>query len=127
MALVNRNDPNHQKCVAAAKSLPPGPLVTTWPCFTEAMYLVFRAGGYPGQAALWQLRSAGRLLLLQLAPAQVDRMAELMSKYRDLPMDMADASLLVTAERLGKQRVFTLDKHFTIYRFADGSAVDIIP
>lgn len=39
VALINRNDPNHTACVEAAKRLHAGPLVTTWPCFTEAMYL----------------------------------------------------------------------------------------
>ena len=37
VALLNRNDPNHAACVGAAKTLPSGPLATTWPCFTEAM------------------------------------------------------------------------------------------
>jgi predicted nucleic acid-binding protein len=127
VALVNRNDPNHKVCVAATKRLPAGPLMTSWPCFTEAMYLVFRAGGYSAQLALWKLRSAGRLVLLDLSTAEVDRMAELVDKYHDLPMDMADASVVAAAERLGIQRVFTFDKHFTVYRFADGSAVEVIP
>ena len=52
VAIVNRNDPHHEVCVVATKRLPAGPLVTSWPCFTEAMYLVFRAGGYPAQVAL---------------------------------------------------------------------------
>jgi hypothetical protein len=47
VALLNRNDPNHGACAAAAKGLPHGPLVTTWPCFTEAMYLLHKAGGLP--------------------------------------------------------------------------------
>ena len=42
VALVNRNDPNHAACVTATRRLPSGPLITTWPCFTEAMYLVPR-------------------------------------------------------------------------------------
>src|SRR5205085_4199906 len=98
VALINRNDPNHALCTTAAKRLPAGPLVTTWPCFTEAMYLVFRAGGFPAQAALWRLRTTGRLLLHDLSVAEVDRMVELMEKYRDRPMDLADASLVAASE-----------------------------
>jgi len=52
VALINRNDPNHQISVRAAKRLPKQPLVTTWPCFTEAMYLLFKAGGHPAQREL---------------------------------------------------------------------------
>ncbi|MBM4046148.1 MAG: PIN domain-containing protein [Planctomycetes bacterium] len=127
VALVNRNDPNHGKCVAATKRLPSGPLVTTWPCFTEAMYLLSRAGGYAAQAALWRLRAGGRLELLDLPAADVDRMAELMDKYRDRPMDLGDASLLAAAEHLGTRRVFTLDSDFHVYRLSDGSSFDIVP
>jgi uncharacterized protein len=127
VALINRNDPNHVLCTTTAKQLPAGPLVTTWPCFTEAMYLVFRAGGFPAQAALWRLRTTGRLLLHDLSVAEVDRMVELMEKYRDRPMDLADASLVVVAEHLRIRRLFTLDNDFHIYRLADGSALDLVP
>jgi predicted nucleic acid-binding protein len=127
VALLNRNDPNHAVCVDAAKALPSGPLVTTWPCFTEAMYLIYRAGGYTGQEALWRLVEAGRLVLHEAIGAEVVRMAELMGKYRDLPMDLADASVVAAAEQLGTRRVFTLDRDFHVYRFADGTAVEVVP
>jgi len=127
IALVNKNDPNHQRCLDVTKRLPAGPLVTTWPCFTEAMYLIFQAGGYPAQAELWRWRTAGRLLLHDLTGNEVDRMAAMMDKYKDRPMDLADASLVAAAERLDMQRIFTLDSDFYIYRLADGSALECIP
>ena len=127
LALVNKNDPNHRKCLDVTKRLPAGPLVTTWPCFTEAMYLVFQAGGYPAQAELWRWRTAGRLSLHDLTGNEVDRMAALMDKYKDRPMDLADASLVAAVERLGMRRIFTLDSDFYIYRLADGSALECIP
>ena len=126
VALINRNDPDHVACVNIVKRQPAELLVTTWPCFTEAMYLLFRVAGHPGQRGLWQLRTAGKLNLYDLTPAQVDRTAELMDKYRDRPMDLADASLVVTAEHLRTQRIFTLDSDFHIYRLADGSALEIV-
>jgi predicted nucleic acid-binding protein len=54
-------------------------------------------------------------------------MAELMAKYKDRPMDLADASLIVTAERLGAKRIFTLDNDFHIYRLSDGMALEPVP
>jgi len=51
----------------------------------------------------------------------------LMEQYRDAPMDLADASLVVAAETLGLRRVFTLDRHFYAYRLADGIALGIVP
>jgi predicted nucleic acid-binding protein len=50
-----------------------------------------------------------------------------MEKYKDQPMDLADASLIVAAERLRMQRIFTLDSDFHIYRLADNSAMECIP
>jgi len=127
VALINKNDPNHRRCLDATKRVPAGPLATTWPCFTEAMYLLFQAGGYPAQAALWRWRTAGRLVLHDLTGGEIDQMATLMDKYNDRPMDLADASLVAAAERLGSQRIFTLDSDFHIYRLADGSALECIP
>ena len=100
IALVNKNDPNHRRCLDATKRLLAGPLVTTWPCFTEAMYLVFQAGGYPAQAELWRWRTAGRLVLHDLRGDEIERMVTLMDKYKDRPMDLAHASLVAAAERL---------------------------
>lgn len=127
VALVNRNDPNHRRCLDATKRLPTGPLLTTWPCFTEAMYLVFQAGGHPAQAELWRWRTADRLSLHNLTESEIARMAALMDKYQDIPMDLADASLVATAEGLRIQRIFTLDSDFYIYRLADGSALACTP
>ncbi|MGI8982292.1 MAG: type II toxin-antitoxin system VapC family toxin [Pirellulaceae bacterium] len=127
VALINRNDPNHPKCIEAAKSLPHGPLITTWPCFTEAMYLLHKGGGYPAQAALWQLRDAGRLTLHDVGDDEMVRMAAWMLKYQDLPMDLADASLMAAAEKFNTRLMFTLDRDFRVYRFANGDAVEVVP
>lgn len=127
IALINRNDPNHERCLETAKNLPAQPLVSTWPCFTEAMYLLFQAGGYPAQAELWRWRIAGRLFLHELNEIEIVRMASLMEKYRDRPMDLADASLVVAAERIRTGRIFTLDSDFHVYRLTDGSALECLP
>ena len=127
VALINRHDPHHERCKAAVRQWPAMPLLTTWPCWTEAMYLLHRAGGYPAQATLWRWRAGGQVRLHELIEAEVDRMAVLMAKYRDRPMDLADASLVVVAERLGFRHVFTVDGDFHIYRLADGSALESVP
>ena len=126
VALLDRDDPNHQSCASAGKRLPREPLLTTWPCFTEAMYLLGKIGGIRYQAALWQMRASGRLQLRDLTSAETDRMAVLMDKYQDTPMDLADASLIVTAESLSLSRIFTVDSDFYVYRLADGSALEVI-
>ena len=127
VALIDQNDSSHAKCVYAVKHLPKGQLVSTWPCFTEAMYLLFRDVGYAGQLAIWKLYQARGLVLYDLGTDETRRMAELMEKYQDTPMDLADASLIASAEQLGIKRIFTLDRDFFVYRLADGTALEVVP
>lgn len=50
-----------------------------------------------------------------------------MEKYKDTPMDLADASLVVAAETLGLRRIFTLDSDFYVFRINDRDAFEVIP
>jgi predicted nucleic acid-binding protein len=91
------------------------------------MYLLVHAGGYPAQAELWRWRKATRLVLHESHADELDRMAGLMDQYRDTPMDLADASIVAAAERLGTRRVFTLDGDFRIYRLVGDFTLECIP
>lgn len=126
VALLDAGDQHHAECIDALHRVPSFPLLTTWVCFTEAMYLLGEVGGYIYQAALWDLIGTGRLLLHDLAPQEADRMAALMDQYRETPMDMADASLVAAAESRSLRRVLTIDADFYIYRLVDGSALEVI-
>lgn len=127
VALLDKDDVHHASCVVASKHLPSGPLLTTWPCFTEAMYLLEQVGGYRYQAELWKLQTARCLVLHDLTATEIKRMATLMEKYQDAPMDMADASLVVVAESRFLRRVFTVDSDFRFYRLNDGSVLEVVP
>ncbi len=127
LALLDRDDAHHRACTATAHRLSGSILLTTWPCFAETMYLLGRIGGYRYQAALWSLRATGRLALHDISSSEADRMSALMEKYRDTPMDLADASLVVVAESRSLRRVFTIDSHFRIYRLGDGTALEMVP
>ncbi len=126
VALIDTNEAKHEACRLALPRLAK-PMVMPGPCYTEAMYLLGRELGYPGQQTLWRLRSSGQLSVHECSSEELDRMELLMEQYRDAPMDLADASLVVAAETLGLRRVFTLDRHFYAYRLADGSALEVIP
>lgn len=126
-ALVDpRQGELHERCKRALPSLP-SPLLTTWPSFTEAMYLAHRSGGWPIQDLLWKFVSASVLLLHDLGASETERMRALMEPYRDTPMDLADASLVAVAERLDQTRIFTLDHHFRVYRLKGIQPFDIVP
>src|SRR5207249_4828954 len=126
VALIDLDEPAHDRCVEVLKS-EVGPMVTTWPAFTEAMYLVQRAGGWRFQDALWQMRERRGLVIHELDAESTDRSRALMAAYRDLPMDLADATLVAAAEALELRRVFTLDAHFRIYRAQGGGSFTLRP
>src|SRR5687768_8757710 len=125
VALLDRSDSDHASCQETLISLT-GSLGTVWPVLTEAMYLL---RGYPvAQEALWEIIETGAVELLPLGRDDVPRMKELMRKYRDLPMDLADAALVRVAEREKLRRIFTLDRRdFQIYRPARIGRFAIIP
>ena len=127
VALIDRDDLHYARCVAALAELPPQPLLTTWPCLTEAMYLVWRAGGFPAQEELWGYLADGLLVLHLPGADEWQRMRELMRQYHDTPMDLADASLVALAELRGLRRIFTLDSHFRAYRIDSQHAFEVVP
>lgn len=114
IALIHKDDEHHERCVATLQSLSE-PLGTVWPVLTEAMYLLNFS--WKAQDALWEMIEREVVTLLSLKQPEMSRMRELMKKYKDLPMDLADAALVATAEREKVRRIFTLDcRDFEVYR-----------
>lgn len=114
VALLDRSDPYHLSCQESLSSLDDS-LVTVWPVVTEAMYLL--RAYWQAQDALWEMIQSGAVQIISLGIDDIPRMRELMRKYRDLPMDLADAGLVRVAERERLRRIFTLDRRdFQIYR-----------
>jgi uncharacterized protein len=125
VALVNRGDTHHARCVEALKEVR-DPLLTVWPAVTEAMFLV--RDSWPAQTALLEMLESRVVELLPLDEDDVPRMTELLAKYRDLPMDLADAALVRVAERERIRHVFTLDQRdFRVYRPAGLGRFGLIP
>ena len=124
VAILNRNDSFHRACVEALRTLTP-PMVTTWPVLTEAVYLLGDAGR-EAQETLIDLVVRGRILVYDISNPR--RLLELLHKYADRPMDLADASLVVLAEETGLYSVFTLDRtDFSVYRAHDRRVLEIVP
>lgn len=126
IALIDAGEPDHERCRNALELLEL-PLVTTWPAFTEAVYLLGQASGWPGQHALWQMVRRGLLILADLDRELTLRSAELMEHYADHPMDLADATLVALAEHRDLRTVFTLDEHFRSYRLRPRRYLHVVP
>jgi predicted nucleic acid-binding protein len=114
IALIHEDDNEHRRCREAFAAMDE-PLGTVWPAIAEAMYML--SFSWQAQEALWEMIETGAVVILALGVDDVARMKELMRKYRDLPMDLADAGLVRVAERERVRRIFTLDRRdFQIYR-----------
>jgi uncharacterized protein len=99
---------------------------TVWPVLTEVMHFL---GDLPkAQEAVWEMLARGSVKILPLGPDDVPRVRELMRTYADLPMDLADASLVRVAERQGTREFFTVDKKdFAVYRLHGKVRPRIVP
>jgi predicted nucleic acid-binding protein len=105
-----------------------GSLVVPALVLTEAAYLVRKALGAPAEAALLRAAARGEFRLEPPSPSDLERMAELVERYADLPLGSVDASVIATAERLGEANIATLDRrHFTVVRPAHVEAFTLLP
>ena len=124
-ALIDADDEYHEACVVASASLSEE-TITVWPAFTEAMHLLKRV--HDGADQLWHSFENGAFVIVDLDREDCTRMRQLMRKYRDLPMDLADAALVAVAERERINRIFTIDRRdFNIYKPAGMKRFEIIP
>ena len=100
-----------------------GDAFTTWPVLTEAEHLVAAHRSID----VLRIVRAGRLKPLEITTG-VARIIELMEKYADRPMGLADASLVWAAEHTGLSDIVTTDRSdFEIYRTRTGRALRVLP
>lgn len=116
IAWLNRKD-SHRPRVKAFLDRWRGNLLTTWPVLAEASALL------PAHLRVPLLRwvERGGAQVFELPAAAAGPLADLMSKYRDHPMDLADASLVWLADQVGFTDVITIDdRDFAAYRTPSG-------
>ena len=114
VALFDRDDKYHELCLETFRRIRE-PIITNWPVLTEAFYLLNFSPGV--QDDLWEFLVRGAVKIEFTGDAIYSRCRELMKKYYDLPMDLADATLVALGEEKSVKRIFTLDhRHFNIYR-----------
>jgi predicted nucleic acid-binding protein len=117
LALANRTDRHHAVAVRALDSLRER-LVTTWPVLTETCHLLLARLGVPSELAFLRGLQNGGCDIFPFAAAHLPRIEELMERYANLPMDLADASLVILAEEIGDGRILSTDQRdFHTYRW----------
>ena len=118
VALFDRRDAAHRRCVETLKSIDE-PMATTAPVLTEAFHLLGPSSA--GAQGLMEFVSEGGLGVHFLDEETLPRCFELMVQYADAPMDFADASLVAIAESRNSRKVFSIDRRdFATYRMKRG-------
>ena len=124
IALFDLSDEAHALCTAALRTFTGG-FVTTWPVLTEAFHFIDRPRN---RGLLWNFVLSDVVRVDDLLATDLARIRILMEQYADLPMDFADASLVVLAERLKVFSVFTLDRRgFSVFRTRNPQGFEIFP
>lgn len=116
ISLFNASEPRHGEVKSFVGSFS-GLLLTTWPVVTEVTHLL----GYSVDRQIAFLRwiERGALEMLEQPADIVDKFIALMDKYRDRPMDLADASLIMLSMQTGIRDIITFDSDFDFYRLPD--------
>ncbi len=125
VALVDRSETRHADCVAVLECWS-GAIVTTEAVLTETLYLV--GPNWQAQETCLEFFLRDAFLLIPSSRQSLRRVAALMEKYRNVPMDFADATLVALGEELETDQVFTLDQRgFSVYRLHGRKPFRIFP
>jgi len=125
VSLLDRSQALHGRCTRFFDDWD-GPVVSTEAVLTESAHLLGRV--YGGQRVCLDFFLAGGAVLVPSSASSLPRSRELIHKYADLPMDYADSTLVVLAEELGTDLVFSTDRRdFEVYRIDGRRRFRIVP
>ncbi len=126
-AYVDADDRHHRASLALLRSHP-GPLVVPVLVVTEVAYLVATRLGTDAEVRFLGDLASGAFTAEPVHPRDWLRIAELTSRYRDLPLGFVDASVVAAAERLGVTELATVDRrHFSVVRPRHAAAFTLLP
>lgn len=124
LALLDRNDSWHRSCVEAFQGLPL-PLATSAAVLAEVFHLL---DGPHEFAPAWQFLRSGAVTVLAIGDEDLSDLETLMARYKDCPMDFADATLVHLARREDLVTIFTIDHNdFETYRIEGKRRFRIVP
>ncbi len=119
IALFDKDDHYHQQAIAFSKHFQ-GEFVSTIAVITEVTHLLDFNVQAQTDFILWA--AEGGLTLFNPTAKDLFRIATLVKKYANLPMDFADATIVVMCERLKITEVVSVDRDFYVYRMEHKTA-----
>lgn len=127
LAFFDRGEPAHAR-VAAVIEQATEPLVVSPYVLAELDYLVLTRHGNTAELAVMRELSAGAWELADMPVTRVAAALEVVERFADQPIGLTDAANIVLAEAYRTRQIATLDhRHFTVLRFSDASAPEILP
>lgn len=118
VALFSKTDQFHERALQLREIINNKKWITTWPVLTEVSHLLMSRGYGHTIKNLLQMYKSGGFDLFSFSSSHVPKMIKILEKYQDLPMDLADASLVLLAEELGHGDIVSTDKRdFETYRW----------
>ena len=113
VAFINGRDKYHEWSKLQWAQIDP-PLLTCEAVLSEACFLLRGTG--KGQSAVLELLNRGVLSLSFRIDDSIEQIKQLLLKYSDIPMSLADACLVRMSELYNNSHMLTLDNDFRIYR-----------
>jgi uncharacterized protein len=127
LAFFDRTEPQHDSTVTVMTA-ERGPLVVSPYVVAELGYLVATRLGVETELAVLRELAGGAWELASLDNDDVLRAASVIEKYPDQAIGLADASIVVLADRYGTRRIATLDRrHFGVLRPLPGGRFTVVP
>ena len=113
IALFDKDDKYHNSVIKFLKTFD-GQLITSWPVITEVTHLLSFNVNVQIDFLEWLKRKA--VTIVNLENIHLERIIQLSKKYSDVPMDLADSSLIVIAELTNITEIITIDSDYYIYK-----------
>jgi predicted nucleic acid-binding protein len=125
VALIDKSEERHEECVEWLRDFR-GNIFSSEAVLTEVLFLLNFSS--KAQSAAIDFVLSGAINLVPSSLESLKRVKKLMEKYKDIPMDYADATLVSIAEDLSIKEVVTFDvKDFGIYRLSSKHPLIILP
>jgi predicted nucleic acid-binding protein len=124
VALLDRNESAHQACADAVQQVQ-APLLTCEAVIAESCYLLRNLAG--ASEAVIENIAAGMFQLAFQLSREATSVKQVLRKYRDRKIDLADACLIRLADVFETGDILTLDRDFTIYRWGRNKPFRLLP
>lgn len=118
VALHIKNDKYHKRAIEVSEQIKHRKWITTWPVISETCHFFIQKNSIKSVMLLINILENGLLDLFQIEKKHFPNLKALFLKYKDLPMDLADASLVILANELNSGDIVSTDQRdFKTYRW----------